>query len=64
MKPRRGLAPLPAIRLERIGSIGSTQGVKVISKPRPKNTASIQPRLVRDRRSARAWSAPSVPLEA
>ena len=32
--------PWPAMIPERIGTIGSTQGVKASSRPRPKNVAS------------------------
>ncbi len=39
---RRGVTsgPWPTISPERIGTIGSTQGVKASNSPKPKNTAS------------------------
>ena len=47
MNDRRGVAdsPWPAMMPERIGIIGSTQGVNASSSPKPKKLAMIASRL-------------------
>ena len=52
-------SPRPAIRPERIGTIGSTHGVNARPNPYAKNNTSVQPARVPPRLRARRWSSAS-----